>query len=163
MNYVPIGSVRRECLEHAVALGPEVTERSAGTYETVRKVGGSLRSGVEPAASREMGEAGCSGGSWWRCPARLVPSRCTRCRPAAAGVIPDRVTTDGHDAYPRAIRMELGSRARHRTSAISTIASSRIIVASRADVDRCSASRASHQQDDTAAVTTNSGTSSALE
>ena len=23
------------------------------------------------------------------------------------GVIPDRVTTDGHDAYPQAIRMEL--------------------------------------------------------
>jgi hypothetical protein len=34
-------------------------------------------------------------------------------------------------------------------------------VALRADVDRCSASRASHQQDDIAAVTTNSGTSSA--
>src|SRR3954452_5995923 len=25
------------------------------------------------------------------------------------GVIPDRVTTDGHDVYPRAIRLELGS------------------------------------------------------
>src|SRR6202008_1027293 len=32
------------------------------------------------------------------------------------GVIPDRVTTDGHDAYPRAIRTELGSRVRHRTN-----------------------------------------------
>jgi putative transposase len=32
------------------------------------------------------------------------------------GVIPDRVTTDGHDAYPQAIRMELGSRVRHRTN-----------------------------------------------
>jgi putative transposase len=32
------------------------------------------------------------------------------------GVIPDRVTTDGHDAYPRAIRMELGSRVWHRTN-----------------------------------------------
>ena len=79
---------------------------------------------------------------------------------AVTGVIPDRVTTDGHDAYPQAIRMELGSRVRHRTNCF---ASSRIIVASRADVDRCSASRASHQQDDTAAVTTNSGTSSALD
>jgi hypothetical protein len=28
---------------------------------------------------------------------------------AVTGVIPDRVTTDGHDAYPRAIRTELGS------------------------------------------------------
>src|SRR5262249_25656989 len=33
---------------------------------------------------------------------------------AITGVIPDRVTTDGHDAYPRAIRTELGSRVRHR-------------------------------------------------
>jgi hypothetical protein len=32
------------------------------------------------------------------------------------GVIPDRVTTEGHDAYPPAIRMELGSRVRHRTN-----------------------------------------------
>jgi hypothetical protein len=32
------------------------------------------------------------------------------------GVIPDRVTTDGHDAYPQAIRMELGSRVRHQTN-----------------------------------------------
>ena len=34
---------------------------------------------------------------------------------AVTGVIPDRVTTDGHDAYPQAIRTELGSRVRHRT------------------------------------------------
>src|SRR5215468_3982670 len=35
---------------------------------------------------------------------------------AVTGVIPDRVTTDGHDAYPRAIRTELGRHVRHRTS-----------------------------------------------
>ena len=35
---------------------------------------------------------------------------------AATGVTPDRVTTDGHDAYPRAIRTELGKRVRHRTN-----------------------------------------------
>src|SRR6202035_5466031 len=29
---------------------------------------------------------------------------------AVTGVTPDRVTTDGHDAYPRAIRTELGRR-----------------------------------------------------
>jgi putative transposase len=29
---------------------------------------------------------------------------------------PDKVTTDGHDAYPRAIREELGSEVQHRTS-----------------------------------------------
>ncbi|MBV8458475.1 MAG: DDE-type integrase/transposase/recombinase [Acetobacteraceae bacterium] len=35
---------------------------------------------------------------------------------AATGITPDRVTTDRHDSYPRAIRTELGSRVRHRTS-----------------------------------------------
>jgi putative transposase len=40
------------------------------------------------------------------------------CRSAktVTDVIPDRVTTDGHDAYPRAIQMELGSRVWHRTN-----------------------------------------------
>ena len=33
-----------------------------------------------------------------------------------AGVTPDRVTTDGLDAYPRAIRTALGKHVRHRTS-----------------------------------------------
>src|SRR5919205_4486949 len=32
------------------------------------------------------------------------------------GVTPTRVTTDGHDSYPRAIRTELGRHVRHRTS-----------------------------------------------
>ena len=32
------------------------------------------------------------------------------------GRTPDRVTTDGHDSYPRAIRTELGKTVRHRTS-----------------------------------------------
>jgi transposase-like protein len=32
------------------------------------------------------------------------------------GVTPDRVTTDGHDSYPRAIRTVLGSDVRHRNS-----------------------------------------------
>ncbi len=31
-------------------------------------------------------------------------------------VIPDRVTTDGHDSYPRAIRTKLGEGVKHRTS-----------------------------------------------
>ncbi len=35
---------------------------------------------------------------------------------AVTGVTPDRITTDGHDSYPRAIRTELGKRVRHRTS-----------------------------------------------
>jgi putative transposase len=32
---------------------------------------------------------------------------------AVTGVVPDRVTTDGHDAYPAAIRSELGEAVRH--------------------------------------------------
>ena len=35
---------------------------------------------------------------------------------AVTGVTPKRVTTDGHDSYPRAIRTELGKDVRHRTS-----------------------------------------------
>jgi len=34
---------------------------------------------------------------------------------ATTGVTPDRVTTDRHDSYPRAIRTELGKEVRHRT------------------------------------------------
>jgi transposase-like protein len=33
------------------------------------------------------------------------------------GITPDRVTTDGHDSYPQAIRTTLGKGVRHRTSA----------------------------------------------
>src|SRR3954453_20390177 len=36
---------------------------------------------------------------------------------AVTGVTPDRVTTDGHDSHPRAIRTTLGKGVRHRTSA----------------------------------------------
>ena len=36
---------------------------------------------------------------------------------AAAGAAPERVTTDGHGSYPRAIRSTLGRRVVHRTSA----------------------------------------------
>jgi putative transposase len=36
---------------------------------------------------------------------------------SATGVIPDRVTTDGHSSYPRAIRSTLGRRVTHRTNA----------------------------------------------
>ena len=32
------------------------------------------------------------------------------------GITPDRVTTDGHDSYPRAIDTELGGHVRHRTN-----------------------------------------------
>jgi putative transposase len=32
------------------------------------------------------------------------------------GITPARMTTDGHDSYPRAIRTELGEAVRHRTN-----------------------------------------------
>jgi transposase-like protein len=35
---------------------------------------------------------------------------------AATGITPERVTTDGHGSYPRAIRTTLGRRVEHRTS-----------------------------------------------
>jgi putative transposase len=35
---------------------------------------------------------------------------------AVTAITPARVTTDGHDSYPRAIRSELGRHVRHRTS-----------------------------------------------
>jgi len=35
---------------------------------------------------------------------------------AFSGETPDRVTTDGHDAYPRAMREELGVTVKHRTN-----------------------------------------------
>jgi transposase-like protein len=61
---------------------------------------------------------------------------------AVTGVTPDRVTTDGHDAYPRAIRAELSwaSACGTEPAAISTTVSSRTTAASRADVDPCSGS-----------------------
>jgi transposase-like protein len=36
---------------------------------------------------------------------------------SATGMAPDRVTTDGHSSYPRAIRSTLGRHVQHRTSA----------------------------------------------
>src|SRR6201992_4464214 len=35
---------------------------------------------------------------------------------SVTGVTPDRVTTDGDDSYPRAIRAELGRQVQHRTT-----------------------------------------------
>jgi putative transposase len=36
---------------------------------------------------------------------------------ATMGFLPDRVTTDGHGSYPRAVRSTLGRKVRHRTNA----------------------------------------------
>ena len=40
---------------------------------------------------------------------------------SATGLVPDRVTTDGHGSYPRAIRSTLGRRVVHRTSAYKNV------------------------------------------
>jgi putative transposase len=40
-----------------------------------------------------------------------------RAAKSATGQVPERVTTDGHGSYPRAIRTTLGRRVSHRTSA----------------------------------------------
>jgi len=45
-----------------------------------------------------------------------APKAFWRSARAVTGVTPARVTTDGHDSYPRAIRMTLGDRVKHRTS-----------------------------------------------
>ena len=42
--------------------------------------------------------------------------RCFAQAVASAGGAPEQVTTDGHDAYPRALRETLGPGVRHRTS-----------------------------------------------
>jgi transposase-like protein len=36
---------------------------------------------------------------------------------SASGIVPDRVTTDGHGSYPRAIRSTLGKQVLHRNNA----------------------------------------------
>ena len=41
---------------------------------------------------------------------------CFRSAWAVTGVTPDRITTDGHDAYPRAIRQVFGDQVMHRTN-----------------------------------------------
>ena len=63
--------------------------------------------------------------SEWRSGRREIPARHATLAAAKAffrsaktvtGVGPARVTTDGHDSYPRAIRTELGKGVKHRTN-----------------------------------------------
>src|SRR5689334_24076876 len=66
---------------------------------------------------------------------------------AVTGVTPDRVTTDGHDSYPRAIRSEFGKGVRHRTSGYLNnrleIGQSQMTKTDRADISRTTAASAS--------------------
>ena len=76
------------------------------------------------------------------------------------GVTPDRVTTDGHDSYPRAIRTKLGKACGTAPAATSTIDWSRITVASKAATSRCVGSSAHDQRAGSVEATTNCVTSS---
>lgn len=60
------------------------------------------------------------------------------------GMVPDRVTSDGHHAYPAAIWSELGEEVRHRTN----VYLNKITVGSRIDTDPCAGSRVSARWDD---------------
>lgn len=77
---------------------------------------------------------------------------------AVTGVTPARVTTDGHDSYPRAIRTELGREVRHRTS---RYLNNRLEQDHRGLKGRCAASSVSDQRPGFAGATMNSETSSA--
>jgi putative transposase len=79
------------------------------------------------------------------------------------GVTPDRVTTDGHDSYPRANRTTLGAQVFGiATASISITAWSKIIAASKAATVRCAGSSAHDQLAVSVAPTTSCATSSVL-
>jgi len=74
---------------------------------------------------------------------------------------PEQVTTDGHDAYPRAIRETLGRAVIHRTSRYKTIGSSRITGRSNSATTRCAASETSPRRPASAPASRNSASTSA--
>ena len=66
-----------------------------------------------------LGYAGGQAPTTRQSDAGLLPTPSHRCETGKVeltGITPDRVTTDGHDSYPRAIRTELGKAVRPRTS-----------------------------------------------
>ncbi len=81
---------------------------------------------------------------------------------AVTGVTPDRVTTDGHDSYPRAIRTTLGKGVRHRTSAYLNNRLEQTTAASKRATDQCGASNAPDPPLGSVAHTMNCAASSAL-
>jgi transposase-like protein len=82
---------------------------------------------------------------------------------SVAGFVPDRVTTDGHNSYPRAIRSTLGRSVRHRTSVYLNNRLNRTIAGSRDASDVCAASRSMTRPTGSAESTMNSETSSAAD
>ena len=80
-----------------------------------------------------------------------------------AGFVPDRVTTDGHNSYPRAIRSTLGRKVRHRTSVYLNNRLEQDHQGSRGGSDVCAASRSMRRPTGFAASMTNSETSFAAD
>ena len=82
---------------------------------------------------------------------------------SVAGFVPDRVTTDGHNSYPRAIRSTLGRKVRHRTSVYLNNRLEQDHGESRGGSDVCAASRNMTRPTGSAASMTSSATSSAAD
>jgi transposase-like protein len=79
-----------------------------------------------------------------------------------AGQAPERVTTDGHTSYPRAIREMWGRQSSIAATSISTTASNKIITGSNSATILCGGSARSHQRSASAGPSRNSGTSNAI-
>jgi transposase-like protein len=76
------------------------------------------------------------------------------------GITPDRVTTDGHDSYPWAIRTTLGPGVRHRDGQYLNNDWSKIIAASKAATGRCAGSSAHNRLTGSVEATLSYATSS---
>ena len=77
---------------------------------------------------------------------------------AVTGVTPARVTTDGHDSYPRAIRTELDAGVKHRTNQYLNNRIEQDHRGIRDDTDRCVASKVTSPHRASVDVSTNSVT-----
>ena len=82
---------------------------------------------------------------------------------SVAGFVPDRVTTDGHNSYPRAIRSTLGRNVRHRTNVYLNNRLEQDHRGSRDASDVCAASRSTTRRTGSAESMMNSATSSAAD
>jgi putative transposase len=82
---------------------------------------------------------------------------------SVAGFVPERVTTDGHNSYPRAIRSTLGRNVRHRTSVHLNNRLEQDHRGTKDASDGCAASRSMRRQTDFAESMMNSATSSAAD
>ena len=81
---------------------------------------------------------------------------------AVTGVTPARVTTDGHDSYPRAIRTELDEGEKHRTNQYLNNRIEQDHAGSRDDTDRCAASKVMNPHRASVDVSTSSAVISIL-